>query len=163
MLNVESIIEKATELRKKMQEDLEVSMKEVFKEFWTLNPGITAVVWTQYAPYFNDGDPCYFGVNDIAFTNATGEVLEENINSIAWADYADEEIDGFVSFARWSMEKDLKKNPQLAASVNEDSIKALPTLLNSSVMEDVMEATFGNDALVIATREGFEVREYVHD
>jgi hypothetical protein len=138
-------------------------MKEVFKEFWALNPGITAVVWTQYAPYFNDGDPCEFSVHEVAFTNATGEVLNENIDSIAWADYDDEGEDGFFSFADYSVERILKENPEFASEVNQESIKALSTLLNSSVMEDIMEATFGNDALVIATREGFEVQEYDHD
>jgi hypothetical protein len=28
------------------------------------DPGIQAISWKQYAPYFNDGDPCTFSVRD---------------------------------------------------------------------------------------------------
>lgn len=31
--------------------------------------GIKAISWQQYTPYFNDGEPCEFGVGDISFTN----------------------------------------------------------------------------------------------
>jgi hypothetical protein len=26
--------------------------------------GVESVRWTQYTPYFNDGEPCVFGAND---------------------------------------------------------------------------------------------------
>lgn len=33
--------------------------EEVFKKY----PDIKNIGWTQYTPYFNDGEPCEFGVN----------------------------------------------------------------------------------------------------
>lgn len=40
-------------------------IQEVAAPFFAEFPEITAVIWTQYTPYFNDGDPCEFYVNDI--------------------------------------------------------------------------------------------------
>src|SRR5690348_1020347 len=31
--------------------------------------GVKAIAWSQYTPYFNDGEACEFGVGDIAFTS----------------------------------------------------------------------------------------------
>ena len=65
------------ELAKKFQETAQGLFKETTKEFFEKNPGIKAIVWAQFTPYFNDGDTCEFGVNDPTFTNAEGEDLYE--------------------------------------------------------------------------------------
>ena len=48
-------------------------------------PEIAALRWRQYTPYFNDGEPCTFSVNDLYAKNSivdynfnpAGTVLEE--------------------------------------------------------------------------------------
>jgi len=42
------------------------AFKEEFKGVFERHPEVLALRWTQYTPYFNDGDPCIFGVNDLS-------------------------------------------------------------------------------------------------
>lgn len=37
---------------------------KAFAEQFKANPTVKCMLWTQYTPYFNDGDPCTFGVNN---------------------------------------------------------------------------------------------------
>ncbi len=46
------------ELEKKTEELFSVAVLELFKE----NPKLDSFSWTQYTPYFNDGEACEFGV-----------------------------------------------------------------------------------------------------
>lgn len=43
---------------------------EEFKPLFEKYPEVETVSWTQYTPYFNDGDTCEFGVHEI---NVNGE------------------------------------------------------------------------------------------
>jgi len=66
-----SLIEKISALEKEMNAVLNNGRKEVHAELFKLIdesvfkkfPDVESVGWTQYTPYFNDGEPCYFGVN----------------------------------------------------------------------------------------------------
>jgi len=40
-------------------------LNESFQEFFTANPEFKSVFWTQYTPHFNDGDECFFSVNEV--------------------------------------------------------------------------------------------------
>jgi hypothetical protein len=156
---IESLLKELREIQAETQQKLQKSLKELFSEFWVNNPDIQTVVWTQYAPYFNDGNPCVFSVNDPAFTNFRLEDSNATAQEISWGDYEDEEKT-HVCVQSWTVEKDIE---HFKLNANVDSIKSLSSFLCSDVVSDVMENTFGSDSLVIATREGFEVQEYEHD
>lgn len=49
------------EIKKKTQDRLKTFIDGLFLAF----PWFGAITWTQYTPYWNDGDECTFGVNDI--------------------------------------------------------------------------------------------------
>lgn len=72
----DQLLNEQRELQKKFQESAQTLFKETTKEFFDKNPGITGVVWTQYTPYFNDGDTCEFSVHEATFTNAPVDELE---------------------------------------------------------------------------------------
>ena len=152
-IDVKTILEKATEIRLKMEKDLQTSMNQIFAEFWESNPGINAVVWTQYSPYFMDGDPCEFSVNDPSFTNAKGDDLDENIKSISWGEY-DGDNEEVFTIQSWS------SPDTVLVGVNLTDIKELSSMICSSEMDNVLRSAFGDDSLVIATREGFTIQDY---
>ena len=83
----EQLLEDQAELQRKFQEQAQGMFKEITKEFFDKNPGITGVVWTQYTPYFNDGDTCEFSVGEPTFTNAPVDELSENVR---WGEYEGE-------------------------------------------------------------------------
>lgn len=61
------------ELEKKRQESLEEISKDfplLFTELFEQSKLINSLSWTQYTPYFMDGDECIFGVNlDYVYIN----------------------------------------------------------------------------------------------
>lgn len=149
----DSLLEQQRELQKKFQTTAQALFKETTKEFFDKNPNVTAIVWTQYTPYFNDGDTCEFGVNDATFTNAPDP------HSVRWGEYdGDHETaeDGSEIFA-WESWGDAPEG------LDTEMCKSFNRMICSGEMEDVMKAMFGDHVKVVATREGFDVDEYDHD
>ena len=160
----DKLLDEQEELRRKFQATAQELFKETTKEFFDSNPAITAVVWTQYTPYFNDGDTCEFGVNSPTFTNAPDP------ESVSWGSYDGDEEGVFavenISYVMNS-DRDYYKNEQEAIKkagvIDVDSCEAFQRMICSSAMEDVMQAMFGNHVKVIATRDGFDIQDYDHD
>ena len=149
----DKLLDEQRELQKKFQTTAQALFKETTKEFFDKNPNVTAIVWTQYTPYFNDGDTCEFGVNDATFTNAPDP------SNVRWGEYdGDEEFaaDGSEIFA-W---ESWGEPPE---GINVNMCEAFGRMIQSSEMEDVMKAMFGDHVKVVATREGFDVDDYDHD
>lgn len=59
-------------LRAKVQKDGKLWLEQAFKDFFVANPQIESIYWTQYTPYFNDGDICRFRINDFEAEPADG-------------------------------------------------------------------------------------------
>jgi hypothetical protein len=160
----DKLIADQAELRKQFQDKAQGLFKNITKEFFEKNPGVTAFVWTQYTPYFNDGDTCEFGVNDVTFTNAPDP---ENVQ---WEEYEGEE-EGvwtannvkYVLESDRSYYKEDADKIRAAGGVDPESCQLMSDAIGSSEMSDVMLAMFGDHVKIIATREGFDVEDYSHD
>ena len=152
------------ELQEKYQSKMQEHLKKLTKTFFEQNPQVTAIIWTQYTPYFNDGDTCEFGRNDFTVTNCP---LNE-LHDVSYGEYEGENEDVFVvenfdwlfnprnTYSKEEREK-VKK-----AEVNTDSVKKFINILES-IDDDVYLETFGDHVKVIATAEGFSVDDYSHD
>lgn len=127
-----------TDARKQVQEQGQTVIKEAFAELFAAHPELEAVKWTQYTPYFNDGEPCTFSVNEWS-AKIKGVTLK----------YQDEE--GFSE--RWDF-RDAQAYDWLIQDIDR---------LFKLADDDAMEATFGDHVEVVATRDGFDVDEYSHD
>lgn len=149
------LIEQFEVFQREFQTRARAEISKMFEKFWELNPGINAVVWTQYAPYFNDGEPCVFRVNDCAFTNA---IEPEDLDYIRWDEYEGEK-EGIWVASTWSL-KYVEDQGITPGDINEESMVALSKMLCNSAFEGPMLAMFGDDNRVIATRNGFQVDDY---
>lgn len=140
-------------IQKEAKEQIEkagrAAVEALFKNFFVTHPEVTGVGWTQYAPRFNDGDPCTFHVRDFYYTVKT-DVKFAEVSSL----YNEDEEDG----NGWREPSYGKKGDKRTREIDE----AVKTL-NRASDDDVFEAAFGSDALVIATPAGFHVNEYSHD
>ena len=67
--------------RKKLQVQAEVVLKEITKAFFDKYPQAECLVWTQYTPYFNDGEECIFRVGDVLSVLKV-DVVDEDIDEI---------------------------------------------------------------------------------
>jgi len=136
--------------------------------------GILEVRWSQYTPYFNDGDACIFSVHEAHVKLAPRFNVEEDAG-----DYEN----GYIGL--YEMFEYIEKAPiraALSASYEErqrfydDSNKrfelngqstaeiyAALQALNFDRFETVAKLNFGDHAEVTATTEGFTVESYEHD
>ena len=146
------LIDEQQKLKKKFQAEAQAMFKEVTKEFFDKNPAITALVWTQYTPYFNDGDTCVFRVHDVNFTNAPDDELE---NVSPWGEYEGDLEDVWVEYF-------VKHIPD-SNDIDKESCEFIRKMIGSSEMEDIMLEMFGDHVKVVATRNGFDVEDYEHD
>jgi len=72
--------EKQNEMQKLKKEMLEESNRiftELTKDIFVEHPKVKSFSWSQYTPYFNDGDTCYFSVNN-DYISINGEPVDES-------------------------------------------------------------------------------------
>jgi len=125
----------------KQREDLSTQIKKQYqaacKTFFDANPNVH-LVWTQYAPYFNDGDPCEFAVNtpDIV----VGEKEELIDHNFRWGEHDDSD----------------KLTPEV-----KEQVEYLAGFIETE--EDLMESLYGNGYKVFLSKDGASVTEYEHD
>lgn len=126
--------------KKAFQEELQVfgkkALQDEFKKVFDAHPELIALQWRQYTPYFNDGEPCEFSVQDM-------EMRLSTTPADAHGDYDDEGFE--TTYGR-------KSGPVIEA------VRAL-----GRIDSEIYEVVFGDHCRVTATREGFEVEEYEHD
>lgn len=142
----DQIISRASELKAQMdamRKEAAGLAKPLLSKFVKDNPQVVSVKWTQYTPYFNDGDECVFRVHDPEFYFA-GDDIEDEGKSVWRLDH-----------------KDYGPTDEQASPETRAACKALAKSLGQ--MEDVLKELFGDHVEVIVTSDGVEVEEYSHD
>lgn len=110
-------------------------------------PRVEAIRWSQYTPYFADGDPCEFSVNDLELKVAGVE-----------AGVGGEYEDGF--YDTWTLGYYAKRE---GWTLPEGLIETVKQNWSARAFESVALANFGDHATVVATSEGFSVEYLEHD
>jgi len=153
-------------MRKSYQEKLQSEFKNITKAFFEEVP-VQAVAWTQYTPYFNDGDDCVFSVNEPIF------ILEgfEPEDVLDVYEYEDDDL--YVKaelWGSWTKEYYEKHNPEKYAeylATQEkypgvtEKCEAFKTVIQKN--PEILEQVFGNHVQVILTKDENYVNEYDHD
>jgi hypothetical protein len=135
------------EQKKKLQEQFKTEFDLIVKDFFQAVPVIKSLTWTQYTPYFNDGDACYFSVNDIYFAS------DENEDCESYREVEEEDVfsDGLYSLKH----SNILTKEQIAIC------EQMEALISGN--EDIMEEIFGDHTLVVLRESGSETQEYDHD
>lgn len=60
-----------------LQPELRRLLLDIAKEIFAADEKLTGISWTQYIPYFNDGDECIFGIQGIAILGENEDGDEE--------------------------------------------------------------------------------------
>ena len=114
------------------------SIKSIFEK-----TQIKAIYWTQYTPYFNDGEECIFGIQSILVSTdpmATFDNEEEN-SDIYDVDYLKSKI-----FLDYEIEL----------------ISNLVRILQDEDIAEVLKFSFGDHVSITATEEGISIQDYDH-
>lgn len=159
-----SIINEYEAVKQEFVTKSRIAFKEVFVDFFDKNPALTSVMWTQYTPYFNDGEPCEFTVYDPTFIGVPNDEMLEYVTDWGEWDGDDDDLveNGGSVFvgSSWNFGKFSKEQ---SSGIDLESVKYLESSINSSSLEMVLYDLFGDHCKVTATREGFDVTEYDHD
>jgi hypothetical protein len=144
-MNVIQALNEASSKRKQIQEEAAAAVKAVLAPglnlFMREHPEVKAIGWTQYTPYFNDGEPCVFN-----FHGLHASMEEERGDSLydeGWAEIYGKKADDGWTQQTW------------------DDLVALAKALSDA--DEDLEAAFGDHVQVIVTPEGVDVEEYSHD
>lgn len=133
----------------KVIEDARTQAKNAFmaelKDFFARNQDIKAIVWTQYTPYFNDGDTCEFRVNDICASN-----YEDVSHYGEWEseDPTPADLMVYESYGRPGYTRELRE---------------LNDFMQSNLGEEVLQFAFGDHVSIRVTANGITIDEYEHD
>jgi hypothetical protein len=152
--------EKQEEIKKLKEEMLEASNKiftDLTKTIFEEHPKLESFGWSQYTPYFNDGETCTFSAN-IDYIYINGQPADE-------ADWINETK--ITNYGTWNREKrqyegrtevaNLDYDPELAKIT--DEVKDFL----SNFDEDFFLSQFGDHAEITITAEGVSVDECEHD
>lgn len=160
------------EKRKEFMKELQQDFVPITKEFFNEVPLVQAVVWTQYTPYFNDGDECVFTVYEPTFVVSGFD--PDELESVYT--YEDEDKYKTLRTGDWrrSIENYKTYNTDWAKSSIEkleQNIKDYPgydakitdfaNFLQSN--EELLKDLYGDHVAVYLTKDNVVVEEYDHD
>lgn len=141
-----------TKSYKRGQDDLQIMFDNLDKVL--KHDFVKQVSWTQYTPYFNDGDICEFRINkpEVEFTFPITTQLEK-------------EYTPGPKFSNWDFEYYKTKLPEFAVLTKEflEDFRNFTTSLVTETNENIIYETFGDHAEVIATKKKITIEDYTHD
>lgn len=184
-MNIEEFKRKKEELQKVMNKQGQNLITELFQKAFDEMPSLESIEWTQYTPYFNDGDSCVFSVNDqyFVFNKHYAESKVATMADLVEDDNDDYESDdpfdaenkftssNFNQYGLETMEKYYPKKFEFFQNLklNKKQIKLIEEISDTcNSLEDLFEIAFGDHVRVIATKNkngkiDFTVEEYNHD
>lgn len=174
-----SLQQEIEDIKARYQESMKQKFNEITKSFFDECPEVKALVWTQFTPFFSDGDPCIFGINDIY--PVVGNFDPDELLDPYEYEYGEDEEAGRVTLMHG---EDLEKQRAWYASnadrcdwVREqakdleaqeakypgyfEKVGRMVAMINNN--EDLMEQMFGDHAAVYLMKDRVIVEEYSHD
>lgn len=152
--------EKQEEIKKLKKEMIEASNKiftELTKSIFEEHPKVESFGWTQYTPYFNDGDTCTF--------SAQTDYIYINGASVDDSDWVSETT--ITNYGTWNREKRVYEGRTEVPNLNYDPelVKANDEIREflRNFDEDFFLSQFGDHAEITVTAEGVSVDECEHD
>lgn len=175
-------LDELEELKKQYMEKVRTAgqdaLKTEFKKFFDENPQVRVVAWLQYTPHFNDGDACEFSVREL--NGGCKDLTPEQLQALPkyFEDEGDE--DGFQSAGNyesnsvegWNFKTyGTKYNANAGYPLDPERVAVLDSVERAVAKlqqrlrphEDLMQMAFGDHAQVIATRDGFIIKQISHD
>lgn len=161
----EKIRKEMAEARERLTEISKNGLSKICKDIFDESPRLTSFSWSQYTPYFNDGEECTFSCNyDYFDINGYDEYGDDESDEEKGPNIA-KNVD-YKYKGEWRDPNRKKiyspKGDAPEASKDCETIQQVYDLLNS-FSDDDYKAMFGDHVKVIVTRAGVHTEEYDHD
>lgn len=130
---------------------IETQFVSLAQKILSESPVIGCIAWSQYTPYFNDGDECIFHVHDVyAFSPSVAEWIDENgvQSEMYWGEIDEGDAP--------TLEGEEAINTKVSPSVNE-----LTSFIHEN--EELMKDIFGDHVRICITRTSVYLDQYDHD
>lgn len=147
-MNIEAIRElaetgcaKIKALSDELRSQCRKQFSEISKEVFSANPKLESFSWTQYTPYFNDGDECVFRANkdDLKFV---------------WDGKEYEDVGEWnLTHEKYSLDYPEEARPVFSMIL--ELMEAIP--------KESLKDIFGDHCEVVVSRTGAVAEEYSHD
>lgn len=144
MDRLDELSQNVCKANKALEDEAKPLLQEAFTKILEKYPVVRVFSWKQYAPSFNDGDPCYFSVNGIEINYEDGDDDDD------WNDDEDED----------SEDMNLRKEFQNLSYEEQSKIRNEINSVVNKIPDDIMERLFGESSKVIVTRSGISVEDY---
>lgn len=151
-------IKESEEVLKKVEEVGESFIIDFLKQAFVEIPELKIIAWTQYTPYFNDGDACIFSAHEPEF------YLKEEFYQEPEDAYSEE---GFMSW--WGVVKDLEDSKPLTKGISKQRAEELDkkfkeygNLLNS-IPSQVLLHILGDHKRIQVEENKMTIEDYDHD
>jgi hypothetical protein len=144
---IDDLFEEYEAAQKKAQEAMQERLCDVFKAVFEQYPEIKKFGWSQYTPYFNDGEPCEFSVNSPMFEFVADEHLPDTKDSVF--------EDDMWNFECW------RHDPERCTLETYEVTQKIERILDRS--EAFLLNIFGDHTQVVVTPNGLKSFEYDHD
>ena len=150
---------KQAAIAKEMKTIAKAAFKEMSAAVFKANPALISFSWSQYTPYWNDGDTCTFSSNaeypSITFEAADGKTVKNDEGSGTLVFFDEEDTDVEYEVPEDEYEKYKKQVEKL-------NVKVSSFLGNFS--DDDFLTMFGDHQLITVKRSGkVETEDYEHE
>ena len=164
MEKMKNIKTKLQALYEQIQIEGEAAIQEAASAFFKAVPEAYCITWTQYTPYFMDGEECIFGVGEVILRihpNHREELL--GINDPV--DDLDEEDDLDTQFELLEQNLDDSDSDNLINTPRSKEIKQafdnFCSIITSN--DEILKIIFGDHVQVIVTEDEISQTEYEHE
>lgn len=144
-----------------VREEGQKAFASAFKKLFEQYPDVGEVAWTQYTPYFMDGDPCEFGVHEVVVRSVRDvEDIKSGTQEASYWDDGEEVCASRGEKYDYITHKWIPtpvKNPALVegAKLAKELVQILP--------DKVLESMFGDHVAITIDRSGAHVEDYDHE
>jgi hypothetical protein len=181
---LDKILKLKSDYQKKVREEGEVILKEMFADFFANNPDVNSLRFEAYTPYFNDGEPCVFGVNEVRVSFSSVKALKANLDDDhfiektyeksktpnRWGGYDQVEV-GQRPLDKEEVKSLLEEGGDYqdgyfdSYSLKNETLKKSLSDINNLLgeSEDIIQMILGDHIQVTITKNSIDVDEYNHD
>lgn len=131
------------------QEPIE-NMYPILKEAFELH-GVQGIMWEQYTPGWNDGEPCEFSIRD-------AKVTLNKIVAEAWLEGTEPDME--LAYPGEDLYYDEYEYESWGSHPDGPTVKDIKIPVDHGQFEDALRAKFGNDVKIVVTPNRVVTEEY---
>jgi hypothetical protein len=148
---------KISDIKKEVVDLSSSIFEDFYKYIFEKYPKLESFGWSQYTPYFNDGDTCIFSVNTDYIS-----INDEYVDDADWSSKVN-----IISWGTWNRElrvyegKVEEPNPKYDNELSSASSEISNFL--GGFDNDFYLTKFGDHAEITVTKNGVDISDYEHD